>query len=178
MKIGVLSDTHDFLDPVILKLFHGVDHILHAGDVGLQIIIFELGQIAPTTAVIGNTDLGNPLKLVETVTLGDLTFLVQHIVTPRAPDDKLKARLARLRPDVVVFGHTAACASSIPATRASPNSAAPGAWPSCIVTGKPSERNICPCLREPSQIKIKRPDTCVPGLGDKVYTPSPRRSEV
>ena len=106
MKIGVLSDTHDFLDPVILKLFHGVDHILHAGDVGLQIIIFELGQIAPTTAVIGNTDLGNPLKLVETVTLGDLTFLVQHIVTPRAPDDKLKARLARLRPDVVVFGHT------------------------------------------------------------------------
>jgi len=63
MKIGVISDTHDYLDPLILQLFQGVDHIIHAGDVGMQIIIFELEQIAPTTAVIGNTDLGNPLKL-------------------------------------------------------------------------------------------------------------------
>lgn len=106
MKIGVVSDTHDFLDPQILKLFQGVDHILHAGDVGMQIIICDLEQIAPTTAVIGNTDMGNPLKLTELVTLGELKFLVQHIVDPFAPDDKLKARLARVRPDVVVFGHT------------------------------------------------------------------------
>ena len=102
MKIGVISDTHDFLDPRILKLFHGVDHILHAGDVGMQIIVFDLEQIAPTTAVLGNTDLGNPLKLTETVTLGELTFLVQHIVNPHAPDEKLKLKLARTRPDVVV----------------------------------------------------------------------------
>jgi putative phosphoesterase len=106
LKIGVVSDTHDFLDPRILELFQGVDHILHAGDVGMQIIVFELEQIAPTTAVLGNTDLGNPLKLTEIVTLGDLKFLVHHIVNPYAPDDKLKARLTRSRPDVVVFGHT------------------------------------------------------------------------
>jgi putative phosphoesterase len=106
MKIGVVSDTHDFLDPRILELFKGVDHILHAGDVGMQIIVFDLEQLAPTTAVIGNTDLGNPLKLTEVVTLGDLKFLVQHIVNPYAPDDKLRVRLARARPDVVVFGHT------------------------------------------------------------------------
>ena len=106
MKIGVLSDTHDFLDPRILELFQGVDHILHAGDVGMQIIIFELEQIAPTTAVLGNTDLGNPLKITEVVTLGELKFLVHHIVNPHEPNDKLKARLVRNRPDVVVFGHT------------------------------------------------------------------------
>ena len=106
MKIGVISDTHDYLDPRILELFQGVDHIIHAGDVGMQIIIFELEQIAPTTAVIGNTDLGNPLKLTELITLGDLKFLVQHIVNPYALDDKLQVRLARSRPDVVVFGHT------------------------------------------------------------------------
>ena len=106
MKIGVLSDTHDFLDPRILELFQGVDHILHAGDVGMQIIVFELEQIAPTTAVLGNTDLGNPLRLTELVTLGDLKFLVQHIVNPYAPDEKLQGRLIRTRPDVVVFGHT------------------------------------------------------------------------
>ena len=106
MKIGVISDTHDYLDPRILELFKGVDHIIHAGDVGMQIIIFELEQIAPTTAVLGNTDMGNPLKLTETVTLGDLKFLVQHIVNPHALEEKLQLRLARTRPDVVVFGHT------------------------------------------------------------------------
>ena len=106
MKIGVISDTHDFLDPRILKLFQGVDHIIHAGDVGMQIIIFELEQIAPTTAVIGNTDLGNPLKLTEIVTLGELKFLVQHIVNPYALDEKLQGRLVQSRPEVVVFGHT------------------------------------------------------------------------
>jgi len=106
MKIGVLSDTHDYLDRRILELFQGVDHILHAGDVGMQIIVFELAQIAPTTAVLGNTDLGNPLKLTEIVQLGDLTFLVHHIVNPFAPDEKLAHRLAAVRPDVVVFGHT------------------------------------------------------------------------
>jgi len=106
MKIGVISDTHDFLDPRIMELFRGVDHIIHAGDVGMQIIIFELEQIAPTTAVLGNTDMGNPLKLTELVTLGDLKFLVQHIVNPYALEEKLQARLTRSRPEVVVFGHT------------------------------------------------------------------------
>jgi putative phosphoesterase len=106
MKIGVISDTHDFLDPRVLDLFKGMDHIIHAGDVGMQIIVFDLEQIAPTTAVIGNTDMGNPLKVTEIVTLGELKFLVQHIVDPHEPDPKLKIKLARQRPDVVVFGHT------------------------------------------------------------------------
>ena len=46
MKIGVLSDTHGFLDPRIPELFAGVDHILHAGDVGQPLILVELEQIA------------------------------------------------------------------------------------------------------------------------------------
>jgi hypothetical protein len=50
--------------------------------------------------------MGNPLKLTELVTLGDLKFLVQHIVNPYALEEKLQARLTRSRPEVVVFGHT------------------------------------------------------------------------
>jgi putative phosphoesterase len=106
MKIGVISDTHDYLDPRIEKLFAGVEHILHGGDVGMQVIILELQLIAPVTAVLGNTDMGNPLRLTETVNLAGRKFLVHHIVNPHAPDDPLKAALARHRPDVVVFGHT------------------------------------------------------------------------
>ena len=38
MKIGVISDTHNFFDPKIPRLFDGVEHILHAGDVGAAFI--------------------------------------------------------------------------------------------------------------------------------------------
>ena len=106
MKIGVISDTHDFFDPRIEKLFAGVDHIFHGGDVGMQQIILELEEIAPVTAVIGNTDTGNPLKLTEVITLANRKFLVHHIVNPHAPDDKLRQKLSQARPDVVIFGHT------------------------------------------------------------------------
>ncbi|HTI99530.1 MAG TPA: metallophosphoesterase family protein [Dongiaceae bacterium] len=106
MKIGVISDTHDFFDRQVVKLFAGVDHILHAGDVGMPQILLELEHIAPVTAVLGNTDCGIDLKLTEVVTLGGRKFLVQHIVNPHAPDEKLRARLRRDRPDAVIFGHT------------------------------------------------------------------------
>jgi putative phosphoesterase len=106
MKLGIISDTHDFLDPRILNLFAGVDHILHGGDVGMQMIIHELETVAPVTAVLGNTDIGNPLKLTEVVTLAGRKFLLHHIVNPHAPDEKLRAQLAKHRPEVVIFGHT------------------------------------------------------------------------
>lgn len=33
VRIGVISDTHGYLDPGVLEVFAGVDHIIHAGDV-------------------------------------------------------------------------------------------------------------------------------------------------
>jgi uncharacterized protein len=106
MKIGVISDTHGFLDPKIPGLFAGVSHILHAGDIGPDSIIAELEAIAPVTAVLGNTDGSAVFRLTETVALAGRKFLVQHIVDPYALKEPLRLRLARERPDVVVFGHT------------------------------------------------------------------------
>jgi len=106
VKIGVISDTHGFLDPQIKKLFTDVGHILHAGDIGDAFIAFELAQIAPVTVVLGNTDLGLSFKETEVVELAARKFLVHHIVNPHAPSDKLKARIARERPDAIIFGHT------------------------------------------------------------------------
>jgi putative phosphoesterase len=107
MVIGVISDTHNFFDPKIPGLLAGVEHILHGGDIGTQRILLELEKIAPTTAVAGNTDdPGFRYRQTEVVSIGELKFLVHHIVNPSELHDSLKERVARERPDVVVFGHT------------------------------------------------------------------------
>lgn len=106
MKIGVISDTHGFLDPRIPKFFDGVDHILHGGDVGAPMVLLELENIAPVTAVLGNVDIGMALKLTEIVELGGRKFLLHHIVEPRSLGQELSATIDRARPDVVIFGHT------------------------------------------------------------------------
>ncbi|NLG75983.1 MAG: metallophosphoesterase family protein [Xanthomonadaceae bacterium] len=54
--IGVISDTHGLLRPQALELLHGCDRIIHAGDIGAERILTELGRIAPLTAVRGNND--------------------------------------------------------------------------------------------------------------------------
>ena len=107
MRIAVLSDTHNHLDPRIPALFAGVDHILHAGDIGLPAILLHLEQIAPVIAVSGNTD--DPGFHYPPAVLAQLAgrkFLLHHIVNPHAPADALQARLVRVRPHVVIFGHT------------------------------------------------------------------------
>ena len=106
MKIGVISDTHGYLDPQIPKLFAGVDHILHGGDIGLPWLILELEQIAPVTAVLGNTDSNISFSEIEIIQLGGRKFLVHHIVDVRAPAQVIRQRILRENPDVVVFGHT------------------------------------------------------------------------
>ena len=107
MKIGVLSDTHGTLDPGVEKIFDGVDHILHAGDIGYASIILELEFTAPVTAVLGNCDdsaIGYPATA--TVTLGGKKFLLHHIVNPWALSETAAALIAKHQPDAVVFGHT------------------------------------------------------------------------
>jgi hypothetical protein len=106
MKIGVISDTHNHFDPKIPELFAGVDHILHGGDVGLPWIILELESIAPVTAVLGNNDEGLHYGETEVIELGGRKFLVHHIVDVHRPAEPLQRRIAREKPDVVVFGHS------------------------------------------------------------------------
>ena len=94
LKIGVISDTHNFLDPKVAKLFAKVDHILHGGDVGMPWLILELQLIAPVTAVVGNTDeAALRLRETEVVELKKRKFLVHHIVNPQSLGDAIKARI-------------------------------------------------------------------------------------
>ena len=105
--IGFISDTHNYFDPRIPQLFAGVDHILHGGDIGRPAIILALEQIAPVTAVSGNTDdPGFHYRPTEVVELAGRKFLVHHIVNPQSLAEPIRTRITRERPDLVVFGHT------------------------------------------------------------------------
>ncbi len=107
MKIGVISDTHNFFDPRIPGLLAGVEHILHAGDIGLPLILSDLEEIAPVTAVGGNTDdPGFRYRETQVVELAGLKFLVHHIVDPKQLSERLQPRVTRERPDLIIFGHT------------------------------------------------------------------------
>jgi putative phosphoesterase len=56
MLVGVISDTHGLLRAEAVATLSGVEHILHAGDVGDARILDELRMIAPMTAIRGNVD--------------------------------------------------------------------------------------------------------------------------
>jgi uncharacterized protein len=60
LLIGVISDTHGLLRPEALDALRGVDHILHAGDVGDAEILTRLRALAPLTAIRGNIDVRGP----------------------------------------------------------------------------------------------------------------------
>ncbi len=107
MKIGLIADTHNFFDPRVPGLFAGVDHILHAGDIGLPRILYQLEDLAPVTAVSGNTDdPGFHWKVTEVVALGGRKILLHHIVNPRSLEESLEERITCEQPQIVVFGHT------------------------------------------------------------------------
>ncbi|MET4349769.1 metallophosphoesterase family protein [Bradyrhizobium sp. RT9a] len=57
-RIGIISDTHGLLRPEAERGLTGVDHIIHAGDIGRSEIVDALCRIAPVTAIRGNVDNG------------------------------------------------------------------------------------------------------------------------
>jgi uncharacterized protein len=106
LRIGLVSDTHGYLDPQVPNIFRGVDLIFHAGDVGSFEIIRQLETIAPVTAVVGNTDAGLPLRETEVVRASGGRFLIHHILDPLNPSTRISDQIASEQPHVVIFGHT------------------------------------------------------------------------
>lgn len=55
-KIGLISDTHSYLDPQVYEYFKDVDEIWHLGDVGDVSVLDDLRQFKPLRGVYGNID--------------------------------------------------------------------------------------------------------------------------
>jgi len=56
-QIGIISDTHDFLDPKVFQYFKDCDEVWHAGDIGEISICKTLQDFKTLKAVYGNMEL-------------------------------------------------------------------------------------------------------------------------
>jgi putative phosphoesterase len=106
--IGVISDTHGKLDEQVFELFDGVKHIIHAGDIGDEELIWRLEKLAPVIAVRGNNDANTMCFPTERLAVIQRhTFYIRHQF---ATAEKMSAAQQRLidqrMPDVVIFGHS------------------------------------------------------------------------
>jgi len=103
LNIGLISDTHGLLRPEAIDELAGVDHILHAGDVGDAAILGRLRNLAPLTAIRGNVDVSGvcgALPATEAVELGGHLFYLVHSIQD-LDINPVAAGVA-----VVVYGHS------------------------------------------------------------------------
>jgi len=100
--VGVISDTHGVLVPGAVKALHGVDLIVHAGDIGNTGVMDELKSIAPVVAVRGNMDMSEDLRELpetEAIQVGDALLYIIHDI------NKLDIAPSKADFDAVIFGH-------------------------------------------------------------------------
>lgn len=99
-KIAIISDTHNLLRNEAIRILAGCETILHAGDVGDAHILDTLSGIAPTYAVLGNTDKTLTGLLPETRSLclfGIRIFMIHNKKMLRTPTENY---------DLILFGHS------------------------------------------------------------------------
>ena len=111
MKVGVISDTHNWLDPTLDTVFKDCDEIWHAGDVGTLPILESLAAYAPLVrSVYGNIDgmdLRTRLPEHQLLEIEGLKTLLIHIAgkPPRYTKEVL-GLIRRLNPDILICGHS------------------------------------------------------------------------
>lgn len=108
MKIGIISDTHGLLRAQVFEVFEGVEHILHAGDVGDPDILTALEAVAPVTAVWGNVDgweVRARVPEVARLELAGVPIAILHGMQLGSPTPQ-KAAAAHPDAGLVVFGHS------------------------------------------------------------------------
>jgi putative phosphoesterase len=110
MTIGLLSDTHGFLDPRVFHHFQSCDEIWHAGDIGEPTLLDQLEGFKPVKAVYGNIDnaeIRARLQLDLRFTSEGVSVLMTHIGgTPPRYNNRVREILQSEHPDLFICGHS------------------------------------------------------------------------
>lgn len=109
-RIGLLSDTHAYLDPQLQVFFHDCDEIWHAGDVGALEVIETLEHWKPLRCVYGNIDdhrLRAEFPEVLCFECEQVRVVMTHIGgTPTRYKPLAMSAIERYNPKLFICGHS------------------------------------------------------------------------
>jgi len=110
IRIGLIADTHGYLDPQVTEYFSDRDEIWHAGDFGNLAISDELKKIAPVIGVYGNIDgqdIRNIYPLHQRFEKEGLHIWITHIGgVPGRYCIPIRDELKKNPPDLFICGHS------------------------------------------------------------------------
>ncbi len=110
MRIGILSDTHGWLDQAIIDHFAECDEVWHAGDIGSIDVLEDLEAFKPLRAVYGNCDgfeIRQATREYHSFMAGNKKVLIIHIGGyPGHFDRRALELIEREKPDIFVCGHS------------------------------------------------------------------------
>jgi uncharacterized protein len=109
-KIGLVSDTHGYIDEKLKEFFSSCVEIWHAGDVGNIKVIEELEKICPVKGVFGNID-GSEIRIRFPENLRficeNLDVWITHIGGyPGKYDKRVKTKIMSDPPKLFISGHS------------------------------------------------------------------------
>jgi uncharacterized protein len=110
MKIGLLSDTHSYLDDQILRHLQTCDEIWHGGDFGAVAVSETLAGLAPLRGVYGNID-DQQIRLlhpkVQRFNAAGLEVLMTHIGGyPGKYHPDIRPEIKAHPPQLFISGHS------------------------------------------------------------------------
>jgi len=108
-SIGILADTHGYLDPAIFNYFDKCDEVWHAGDFGKGVAEI-LSASKPLKGVYGNID-GSDIRSVYPENLDffceEVHVFMRHIGGYPGRYDAAALRLIQsLKPSIFIAGHS------------------------------------------------------------------------
>ena len=109
-RIGLISDTHGYLDDAVFRYFDACDEIWHAGDFGTLELADQLAAFKPLRGVYGNID-GQDVRIVhpehQFFTCEEVKVWMTHIGGyPGKYPAKIKETLLNYQPDLFICGHS------------------------------------------------------------------------
>ena len=110
MEVGIISDTHGFLDPRVLEAFENCDEIWHAGDFGSLQIAHDLQEFKPFRGVYGNIDdfrLRHEFPEDQRFKCEGVDVWMTHIAgSPGRYATRVRHGLVKDPPQVLICGHS------------------------------------------------------------------------
>jgi putative phosphoesterase len=108
-QIGIISDTHGYLDDKVFSYFAQCDEIWHAGDIGPN-VAEKLASFKPFKAVHGNID-GADVRRAFPEELffeceGQRVYMVHIGGSPGKYTGKVKAKIIEKKPSLFICGHS------------------------------------------------------------------------